>query len=206
MTQPAAAPQGLARFKIRQKLTLMVNRYEVLETDEQGTDLGLICFAEQKRMAFKEQVTFYTDAAKTQPLFGFKADRVLDLAAGYDVLDANSRFIGWFKKEFAASLGRSTWQLGTPDGFSCVGQERNAKVAVLRRLWDFIPVVGDIPVPWLFHFDFTAADGSVVMSSTKKVGLKDTYFIDVPAQPNGWRLDWRVAAAMGVALDALQSR
>jgi hypothetical protein len=86
-----------------------------------------------------------------------------------------------------------------------VGQERNAKVAVLRRLWGFIPVVGDIPVPWLFHFDFTAADESVVMSSTKKVGLKDPYFIDVPAQPNGWRLDWRVAAAIGeVIADRLQ--
>jgi hypothetical protein len=43
------------------------------------------------------------------------------------------------------------------------------------------------------------------MSSTKKVGLKDTYFIDVPAQPNGWRLDWRVAAAIGeVIADRLQ--
>jgi uncharacterized protein YxjI len=206
MTQPAAAPDGLARFKVRQKLTLMVNRYEILETDEQGTDLGLICFAEQKRMAFKEKVTFFTDASRTEPVFGFTARKVIDLGSGYDVVDAAGQPIGWFKKEFAASLGRSTWQLGTPDGFSCVGQERNAKVAVLRRLWDFIPVVGDIPVPWLFHFDFTAADGSVVMSSTKKVGLKDTYFVDLPAQPNGWRLDWRVAAAMAVALDALQSR
>jgi hypothetical protein len=44
------------------------------------------------------------------------------------------------------------------------------------------------------------------MSSQKKVGLKDSYFIDLPAQPNGWRLDWRVGAAMAVALDALQSR
>ena len=94
----------------------------------------------------------------------------------------------------------------TPDGFECVGQERNAKVAVLRRVWDIIPVAGDLPIPWLFHFDFNASDGSVVMSSTKKVGLKDTYFVDLPAQANGWRLDWRVAAAMAVALDALQSR
>ena len=76
----------------------------------------------------------------------------------------------------------------------------------MRRVWDFIPVVGDIPVPWLFHFDFKAADGSIVMSSEKKVSLKDSYFVDLPAQPNGWRLDWRVAAAMAVALDALQSR
>ncbi len=210
MTQPPTPStpdsSGFSRLKVRQKLTLMVNRYEVIRTDEAGNDLGLICFAEQKRMAFKEQVTFFTDAAKTHALFGFKARKVIDLGSGYDIVDAAGQPIGWFKKDFGASLARSTWQLGTPDGFVCTGQERNAKVAVLRRVWDFIPVVGDIPVPFLFHFDFQAADGSLVMSSTKKVGLKDTYFIDLPAQPNGWRLDWRVAAAMAVALDALQSR
>lgn len=206
VTQPSTPAHEFARLKVRQKLTLMVNRYEVFRTDEAGNELGLLCFAEQKRMAFKEQVTFYTDAAKTHALFGFKARKVIDLGSGYDVVDGAGQPIGWFKKEFGASLARSTWQLGTPDGFVCTGQERNAKVAVLRRVWDFIPVVGDIPVPFLFHFDFRAADGSIVMSSVRKVGLKDTYFVDLPAQGNGWRLDWRVAAAMAVALDALQSR
>ncbi|HET7398742.1 MAG TPA: hypothetical protein VFJ94_09505 [Intrasporangium sp.] len=202
----SAQSAGPARFIVRQKLTLMVNRYEVIETDEAGTEVGLLCFAEQKRMAFKEQVTFFSDAAKTEPVFGFKARSVIDLGATYDITDAAGRPIGWFKKDFAASLGRSTWHLGTPDGFTCVGQERNAKVAVLRRVWDFLPVVGELPVPWLFHFDFRAGDGAVVLSSTKKVGLKDTYFVELPAQANGWRLDWRVGAAMAVALDALQSR
>ena len=203
--QPGGAP-GLARFKVRQRLTMMVNRYEVHQLDDGGNEAGLICFAEQKRMAFKEQVTFYTDAAKTQTLFGFTARKVIDLGSGYDVVDAAGQPIGWFKKEFGASLIRSTWRLGTPDGFECKGSERNQGIAVLRRVWDFIPILGELWVPWLFHFDFTAADGSLVMSSQKKVGLKDSYFIDLPAQPNGWRLDWRVAAAMAVALDALQSR
>lgn len=206
MTEQGGAAQGFARFKVRQRLTLMVNRYDVLQLDEAGNEQGLICFAEQKRMAFKEQVTFYTDSAKTHPLFGFKARKVIDLGSGYDVVDATGQPIGWFKKEFKASLLNSTWRIGTPDGFEGIGRERNTTVAFLRRFWDLIPVVGDIWVPWLFHFDFRAPDGSIVMSSQKKVGLKDSYFIDVPAQPNGWRLDWRVAAAMAVALDALQSR
>ncbi|MDV3222781.1 hypothetical protein [Intrasporangium sp.] len=206
MTQPPAPSSGFAQFKVRQRLTMMVNRYDILQVDEAGTEQGLICFAEQKRMAFKEQVTFFTDAAKTHPLFGFTARKVIDLGSGYDVVDAEGQPIGWFRKDFAASLGNSTWHLGTVDGFECVGQERNAKVAVLRRVWDIVPVLGDVPVPWLFHFDFRAPDGSIVMSSTKKVGVKDVYTVDLPAQENGWRLDWRVAAAMAVALDALQSR
>ncbi|HEX5969699.1 MAG TPA: hypothetical protein VFY88_14565 [Intrasporangium sp.] len=206
MTQPATPSHEFERLKVRQKMTFMVNRYEVIRTDGAGNDLGLLCFAEQKRMAMKEQVTFFTDAAKTHPLFGFKARKVVDLGSRYDIVDGLGQPIGWFRKDFTASLGRSTWHLGTSEGFECVGQERNAKVAVLRRVWDFIPLAGDLPVPWLFHFDFQAADGSVVMSSTKRVGLKDTYFVDLPAQQNGWRLDWRVASAMAVALDALQSR
>ena len=76
----------------------MVNRYEILRSDETGKELGLLCFAEQKRMAAKEQVTFYTDAAKQHPLFGFKARRRLDLGSSYDVIDSQGQPIGWFKK------------------------------------------------------------------------------------------------------------
>ncbi|HEX2705985.1 MAG TPA: hypothetical protein VHM65_09520 [Candidatus Lustribacter sp.] len=203
---PQGTPDaGLERFKVRQKLTLMVNRYEVLGVDAGGTETGVICFAEQKRMAFKEQVTFYSDASKSLVVFGFKARQVMDIGATYDVVDSAGRPIGWFKKDFGKSLLRSTWHLGTSDGLTATGQERNQKVAILRRVWEMIPVIGEIPVPFLFHFDFLAPDGSVVLSSVKKAGIKDVYSVEVPAS-GGRRLDWRVAAAMAVALDALQSR
>ena len=202
----AAAPQGFDRFIVRQRLTLMVNRYEILRTDESGVDLGLLCFAEQKRMAFKEQVTFYTDSAKTHPLFGFKARKRIDLGSSYDVTDGNGQPIGYFKKQFGASLLNSTWTLALPDGREFIGRERNKKVAIARRLWEVLPVVNDLPGPFLFHFDFTAPDGSVALSSDKKVGLKDVYHVTLPALADGKPIDWRVGMAMAVALDALQSR
>ena len=194
------------RYVLRQQLTLMVNRYEIVRADDSGRELGLLCFAEQKRMAAKEQVTFYTDAAKQHPLFGFKARRRLDLGSTYDVTDSQGQPIGWFKKHFKASLVTSTWTLGLPDGRELVGQERNAKVAVARRLWEVIPVVGDIPGPFLFHFDFVAPDGSLALSSTKRAGIKDVYRVTLPALADGKPIDWRVGMAMAVALDALQSR
>jgi uncharacterized protein YxjI len=209
MTEPVAdtaAQPTVERYVLRQKLTVMVNRYEIMRADDNGKELGLLCFAEQKRMAFKEQVTFYTDSAKTMPLFGFKARKRLDLGSRYDVVDASGQPIGWFKKQFGASLVNSTWTLGLPDGRELVGQERNAKVAVLRRVWDLLPVVGDIPVPFLFHFDFVAPDGSVGLSSTKKASIKDVYHVTLPALSDGRPIDWRVGMAMAVALDALQSR
>jgi hypothetical protein len=199
------AVSGLARFRVRQRLTLMVNRYEIHHVDAQGNEAGLIAFAEQKRMTLKEQVTFYADPSKTQPVFGFKAQRIMDLNSVYDVFDAQGQPIGWFKKDFGRSLISSTWEIGTPDGFRGVGTERNKVVAVMRRIWDFLPVVGEVWVPWLFHFDFVGPDGSIVLSSTRKPAVRDVYDVEVP-NVGSWRLDWRVAAAMAVALDALQSR
>jgi hypothetical protein len=122
------------------------------------------------------------------------------------VLDAQGTPIGWFRKDFAASLLRSSWHLGTPDGLEAFGTERNATIAVLRRVWDVLPVVGDIPLPFLFHFDFRAPDGSIVLSSERRRSLRDRYDVHLPQAGNGWQLDWRVGLAMAVALDALQSR
>jgi len=194
------------RFTVKQKITLMVNRYEIRSVDASGGEGPLIAVAQQKRMAFKEQVTFYSDEAGTQPVFGFKARKRLDLAATYDVTDAGGAPIGSFRKVFRESLLRSTWHLTATDGAEAKGTERNAAVAVLRRLWDFLPILGDLPSPFVFHFDFTAPDGSIILSSVRKRSLRDRYNVEVPAAPNGWQLDWRVGAAMAVALDALQGR
>ncbi|KRF35607.1 hypothetical protein [Terrabacter sp. Soil810] len=209
MTEPVAdalSDVPVERYLLRQKLTMMVNRYEIVRQDESGKELGLLCFAEQKRMAAKEQVTFYTDSAKTHPLFGFKARKRIDLRSTYDVTDSQGQPIGWFRKQFTASLVNSTWLLGLPDGRELVGRERNAKVAVARRLWDVVPVLGDLPGPFLFHFDFVTPDGALGLSSTKRAGVKDVYHVALPALADGKPIDWRVGMAMAVALDALQSR
>src|SRR3954451_7851627 len=91
---------------------------------------------------------------------------------------------------------------GVP-GIDAVGRERNPFIAVLRRIWDLIPYLGDVWVPFVFHFDFLdTATGQPVMSSERIWAVRDRY--DVTVQDP--RLDFRVAAAMAVALDALQSR
>lgn len=151
---------------------------------------------------FKEEVTFFADAAKTQPLFSFKARRRLDLGSGYDVYDGDGKPLGHFAKSFGASLLRSTWQLSGP-GLEATGQERNATIAILRRVWELIPLLGEIWVPFIFHFDFVdRSTGAVVLSSQRAKSIRDRYTVDVPDE----RLDFRLAAAMAVALDALQSR
>ncbi len=192
---------GIERFAMNQKLTLMVNRYEIRAVDPNGRPGGLLAVAQQKRMAFKEEVTFYADENRRTPVFSFKARQRMDLGAGYDVRDGAGTPIGYFRRDFARSLLRSTWHLEAA-GVQATGTERSTAVAIVRRAWGMLPVVSNIPSPFLFHFDFVDSTGQLVMSSQRARSLRDRYDVTVP----GGRLDGRVAAAMAVALDALQSR
>ncbi|MHA7209120.1 hypothetical protein [Arthrobacter sp. MDT1-65] len=192
---------GVERFTVAQKITMMVNRYELRTHGDGGRPGALLAVAQQKRAAFKEQVTFYADEARSTPLFSFRARQRLDVGAIYDVLDAAGRPIGLFRKNFGASLLRSTWYLEAA-GVQATGSERNVGVALGRRIWEMTPVLEAFPSPFRFHFDFVDQAGQTVLTSERLPSLRDTYLVTVP----GARLDGRVAAAMAVALDALQSR
>ena len=182
----------LPAFLVRQKLTMMVNRYEITEAGPDGKPGRLLALAQQKRMAFKEQVTFYADEERSRPVFSFKARQVLDLGAGYDVHDEAGSPLGFFRKDFGKSLLRSTFHLSGPE-LEATGQERNELVAVLRRVVD---------LPFTFHFDFRDQSGRLVMSVDRQFSVRDRYTVSVPDE----RLDFRLAAAMAVGLDALMGR
>jgi uncharacterized protein YxjI len=193
MTDSTPAVSYLPRFFVKQRITLGVNRYEIREPNPDGSEGRIIAMAQQKRLAMREKVTFFADQARTQPVFSFKARSILELSAIYDVFDAAGAPIGFFQKDFTASLLRSSFHLGAP-GIDAYVKERNETVAVLRRLINF---------PFAFHFDFTDKNsGHVVMSSERQFTLRDRYTVTVQDP----RLDFRVAAAMAVGLDALLQR
>ena len=200
--QPQPAPMVVPAFFVKQRITLMVNRYEIRAANPDGSEGQLLALAEQKRMKLKEEVVFFADESKTRRVFSFKARQRLDVAAEHDVFDEQGVALGMFSKEFGASLLRSTWNLAAP-GLTAVGRERRQLIAILRRIWNFIPYIGDIWVPFVFHFDFVdTATGAPVLVSERKMAVRDRYAVTVPDP----RLDFRVAASMAVALDALQSR
>jgi len=199
---PSPAPMVVPRFLVRQRITVMVNRYEVFAANPDGTEGALLAFAEQKRMKLKEEVVFFSDASRSRPVFSFKARQRLDVHARHDVLDEHGTPLGSFAKKFGASLLRSTWELSAP-GLEAVGRERRPVLAVIRRIWEVIPYLGEVWVPFVFHFDFhDTATGAPVLVSERRKAVRDVYDVSVPDP----RLDFRVAAAMAVALDALQSR
>jgi hypothetical protein len=189
-------------FFVKQRITVMVNRYEILAANPDGTEGQLLALAEQKRMKLKEEVVFYADEAKSRRVFSFKARQRLDVHAEHDVYDEAGAVRGSFSKQFGASLLRSTWNLSAP-GLEAVGRERRPAIAILRRVWTVLPYVGDIWVPFVFHFDFVdTTTGQTVLVSERQKAIRDRYSVTVPDP----RLDFRVAACMAVALDALQSR
>jgi uncharacterized protein YxjI len=186
--------QAEQRLLVRQRIRMMVNQYEVHAVTPDGAEGVLLAFAQQKRMALREQVTLYEDDTKQRPVLGFKARQVIDLGATYDVTDASGIPIGLFRKDFKASLLRTTWHVEQPNLGVATGQERSQLVALLRRFSDSLS--------WLpYHFDFAIA-GQPAFSVVKQWGLRDRYTVDIPDP----RMDRRLVIAMAIALDALQGR
>ncbi len=183
----------LPAFFVKQKFAMTTNRYELRGADPDGSEGALLGVAQQKRMAFKEEVTFYTDESKTRAVFSFKARQRFDLNAGYDVFDEAGQQLGFFRKDFGKSLLRSTFHLEGP-GYQGVGQERSQAVALVRRFLDipFLPI----------HFDFTTPQGGVILQVERQSSVRDRYTVTV-GDPH---LDFRVAAAVAVGLDALMQR
>jgi hypothetical protein len=199
------------RLIIEQKITIFTNMYRIFGAGPEGARASLIAFAQQKRLAFKEKVTFYSDEQKTSAAFTFRAEKVLDVHGRYFVEDDAGNAVGLFRKVFGKSLLLSTWRLMDKDGNELFEVRENSMVlALLRRFGSMIPFVGDlveIIVLFLrYHFEFVDfATGQVVGEYRKTTLFRDHYMLSTTDEAFE-RLDWRVYAALGVGLDALQSR
>lgn len=199
------------RLIVQQKITAFVNKYRIFTADDSEKPTELIGLAQQKRLAFKEKLLFYSDETRHKVAFTFRAEKVLDVHGRYFVEDANGKAIGVFKKEFMASLVSSTWKILDAKGNEkLLIRESNQVLAVLRRFAANIPLLGEVAELILaffkYHFDFVdISSGEVVATYRKTTLLRDHYLLS--ATDEVWdAYDWRLLAAMSVALDALQSR
>ena len=128
---------------LRQKVTLIANKYWVHGVYDGATQGPVIAFAEQKKMKLREEVTFFDSEAKGKVLFWFKSRQIIDMAATTDVFDNAGAAIGVFRKDAMKSLINSTWHLEAA-GVAATGRERSQGVAIVRRVGGFVPVVGDL--------------------------------------------------------------
>lgn len=196
-------------FIIEQKVTVMANQYRVFEADAAGTKGKQLAFAHQKRLTLKEHFTFYNDDSKRHEVFSVRARKVIDLGARYDVVDEYGKELGVLGKAFKSSLLRSTWNVFKPGEESeplVIARERNPVLAVVRRVWELLPFFGDIPFFVKYHFDFVRpSDERRLASYTKTTTFRDHYRLEIDDELAD-SVDWRVLVALGVMMDALQSR
>ncbi len=184
-------------LQLRQRVTMLQNRYDILRVDGGGErPLG---YAEQKRITLREKITFYADESKSRVAFTLSARNILELVGTYDVTEPDGSPLATVRKDAVASLTRSTYHVDTPWGCGLTGRERTWWRPLLRRL-----VSGVSDLPWLLpiQFDFTDQQGRTVIAIDRRVRLRDHYRISVADDD----LDWRVAAACAVTVDALMDR
>ena len=194
MTTPVPAPAYA--LELRQRFTPLQNRYDLVGVDASGAETPL-GYAEQKRFSLKEKVTFWSGADRAQVVFTIAARNVFEIAGTYDVAGGDGAVLATIQKDFKSSLTQSTYTVDV-GGRRLVGKERGVIKALARRA---VEVLTDWP--WIFpiHFDFTSSDG-LTMSIERQMKLRDVYRITIA----DGTLDWRVAGALAVTIDAFMNR
>ncbi len=201
-------PNAYDVFLLRQRWTLVVNRYIFSLPDAAGNEGERFAFVEQKRFKFKEDIRFYTDESKQVELLRIKARQRFDPAARYDITGPTGEKIGEIQKVFGKSLLRSTYRLFDANGEqTCEATERSLGVALFRRLVGLVPVIGDyadwLPIP--YHFVFSRGDRVLVRHTRRAWKFTDHYTIDCTPDSDH-TLDRRLVLAAAVGMDALQAR
>jgi uncharacterized protein YxjI len=202
-------------FIVDQPFTMFVNTYFVsTPADDRFTPGEVLAFCRQKAFALKEDLRFHPTETSDAVLFRIKARRTIDIGGRYNVTDAEDVTIGALERRARQSLFRTTWGILDAQGTELAYvQERSVAAAVFRRIQNvlqFIPIIGWaadvvldlIPIP--YHFDIWR-DGERIGHQTRKHGIRDRYRLEITGDPER-RIDRRLVIAMGVALDALQSR
>lgn len=195
-------------FLLRQKWTMVINRYVFSLPDQNGDEGQPFAFVEQKRFKFKEDIRFFADESKSTQLLGIKARQRFDPAARYDITGPQGEKIGEIQKAFAKSLLRSTYLLFDAKGEQVAeATERSLGVALFRRVVGYIPFIEAfadwLPIP--YHFVFKRGDEILVNHTRKAWKFNDHYTIDCTGDPQR-TLDRRLVLAAAVGMDALQAR
>ena len=201
MTDERFAHDG---FFVDQLIRPIANLYRISTLGADGASAGQpVAFVRQKKLAIKEDIRFFADESEHEELFRIKARQVFEVRGRFDVATPEGERIGALEKVFGISLLRSTWRIHDAAGHQiALAQEKSMPVAILRRAIDFVPY-GEL-VPILFQFMITM-DGREIGELRRPIGLRDRYILKLGGDHER-RIDRRLAVALAIALDALQSR
>ncbi|MGQ0631900.1 MAG: hypothetical protein ACT4P1_12750 [Sporichthyaceae bacterium] len=200
-------PNEHDRFVLRQHIRLLINQYQ-FSVPAGGSDGDAFCFVEQKRFKFKEDIGFFADDTKAQPLMRILARAKFDPKARYDITTPDGVAVGQIQKVFGKSLLRSTYALFSPVGEEiCQAREKSMPKALFRRVVGFVPYVGGLAdwLPIAYDFEFRRGETVLATNTRRRWKWRDIYDIDASAD-TARVLDRRLLLAATVGMDALQAR
>lgn len=198
--------ESLDKFLVQQKFAPLVNIYRVSTVGSDGESEGEpLLHVRQKRMKIREEIEIFGDEDRKNLVLRIKSKKVFEFRGRSEVQLPDGTVIGQLQKVFGRSMFRSTWEVLDASGaVVATAQESSMPIAILRRVWGFIPFANEIPCP--IPFDFTIEAGGREIGSYKRLwSLRDKYLMAF--EPGtGDLLDRRVAVAFAIALDSLQDR
>jgi uncharacterized protein YxjI len=191
-------------YFVDQLIRTIANLYRISTLGADGSSPGQpLAFVRQKKLAIKEDIRFFADETEAEELFRIKARAVFEVRGRFDITTPEGERIGLLEKVFGISLLRSTWRIyDANEQQVALVQEKSMPIAILRRAIDLVPY-GEL-IPIVFQFTILM-DGREVGELRRPIGLRDRYILKLSGDPDR-RIDRRVAVALAIALDALQSR
>jgi hypothetical protein len=191
-------------FFIDQLIRPVANLYRISTLGSDGASPHEpLAFVRQKKLAIKEDIRFFADESEHEELFRIKARKIMEFRTKYDVTTPAGERIGVLEKVFGKSILRSTWRVHDANEQElAVAEEKSMPVAILRRVIDAVPY-GDF-IPIVFQFTIKM-NGNLIGEMRRPIGVRDRYILKLHGDPDR-RIDRRLVVALGVALDALQSR
>ena len=129
-------------YPIDLSFKLLALASQIRMTDANGQMIGYI---KQKLFKLKNEITVFADEAQTNPLFGIKADRIIDFSAKYNFTGANGQPLGSIRRKGMRSIFKAHYE---------IYDERENMVMEIREESAWIKVfdglVGEVPILGMF--------------------------------------------------------
>ncbi len=134
---------------------------------------NLLCRADLKAFKLRELITFYSDEAKSVPLFSAQARQIIDIAPTFDITDPSGTKLGALRRKgLSSTFVRDQWLiLDANDGQIGEIVEDSTAMGLLRR---FGGALVTIIAPQKFHISLGTQQVATIQSNRNPYTTKFT--------------------------------
>lgn len=162
------------QFPIKIAFKVLALAPQIYVTDGTGRSLG---YVRQKLLRFVEDVTVFTDESQATPIYGIKADRVIDFSANYHFTGATGEPLGSVQRKGMRSLWKAHYIISVGGQPVFEVNEKSALVRLVDGVLEEIPVLGWLTGLFLNPvYNVTRIEGGEALRMVKQRSLLETDF------------------------------